>query len=71
MATLYSKKAFEISNQTDKRTSDFNRVIYATAKAHKELRNFNLNVAANNKESVQELIKSKTDLICYIIPQDK
>ncbi len=71
MATQYSKKAFEISNQIDKRTSEFNRVIYATAKAHKELRFFNENVAANSKESVQQLIKSKTDLICYLIPQDK
>ena len=71
MATHYSKKAFEISNQIDKKTSEFNRVIFATARAHKELKNFNLNIAKNTRDSIKELITSKSDSISYIFPHDK
>jgi hypothetical protein len=72
MATDYSKKAFEMSNQIDKKSaSEFNRVIYATAKAHKQLKNQNLSVEINSKDTLKQLILSKTDLISYIFPQEK
>lgn len=64
LATDYSRKANEVSSQINEaNTTLYNRVIYATAKAHKIFEEYKQEIDKNTIDSLQKILKLKSGLL--------